>query len=51
MFGGLVVSNLFLWLNLWKLKNEHFEFKRVMFELLKELCKKPSEDSSSESAE
>lgn len=35
----LACSNCWLWLNLWNLKNELFEFERRIVDLLKELCK------------
>lgn len=44
LIAFLACSNFWLWLNLWNLKNELFEFERRMVELLKELCKQPAED-------
>ena len=46
-----VMSNIFLWMNLWNLKKTVFEFQRKNIEYLKELCKEPTENSSRESAE
>lgn len=37
VFGGLIVSNVWMWINLWNLKKEHFEFRKRMIETLKEL--------------
>lgn len=50
VIGGLIVSNVWLWLNLWNLKNEHFEFERAIFRFLKELCQQPAEDGSGKSS-
>jgi hypothetical protein len=46
-----VMSNIFLWMNLWNLKKTVFEFQRKNIEYLKELCKEPTENSSRESTE
>ncbi len=46
-----VISNIFLWMNLWNLKKTVFEFQRKNIEYLKELCKEPTENSSRESTE
>lgn len=39
-----ILSNIFLWMNLWNLKNALSKFQRKNIELLKELCQQPSED-------
>ena len=46
-----VMSNIFLWMNIWNLKKTVFEFQRKNIEYLKELCKEPTENSSRESTE
>lgn len=46
-----VMSNIFLWMNLWNLKKTVFEFQRKNIEYLKGLCKEPTENSSRESTE
>lgn len=47
----LVSSNVWLWINLWNLKNEHFEFRKRMIGWLTELCQQPSEDGSGKCSE
>lgn len=47
----LVSSNVWLWINLWNLKNEHFEFARRMIGFLTELCEQPPENCSGECSE
>ncbi len=46
-----VVSNIWLWINLWMLKERHFEFEKRILDLLKEFCQQPAKDCSGEGAE
>lgn len=46
-----VSSNVWLWVNLWNLKTEHFRFREDTIALLKELCEQPTENCPGESAE
>lgn len=46
-----VASNIWLWINLWMLKDRHFEFERHILELLKEFCQQPAEYRSGEGSD
>lgn len=39
-----LLSNVFLWVNVWNLKKTLFEFQCRNIEYLKELCEKPAEE-------
>ncbi len=51
VIAGLLCSNIWLWINLYNLKQTHFEFEHLIFKLLKELCEQPAQDSASESTQ
>lgn len=47
LLGLLVSSNIWLWLNLWNLKNEHFRLAEAVAHRSAEFPKQPAEYSSS----
>lgn len=51
IIAGLICSNVWLWINLWNLKQTHFDFEHLTFDLLKEFAQRPAEDGASQSAE
>lgn len=51
LLGLLVSSNIWLWLNLWNLKNEHFRLAEAVAHRSAEFPKQPAEYSTGQSAD
>ncbi len=48
---ALAFSNVWLWINLWNIKQKHFKFEHTVFRLLWDIVQLLPEDSTGQSAD